>query len=413
MIVSEHKNSVNNSSIVLYSIFFIVIFISDDTFNFGTNGDFTYFIFKYLVYFFLTLYLLMNSNLRFLTVLTKSSLVFYMVVLSVLLTAFFNFDLSGGYVYQIWLFLLGFLIVNFFTPKQFVDVYIKYIYFLSVVSLIVFVIANISTDVFSIFPVQTNTADAIVYNLGVCMVSANHENIRNMGIFREPGVYMIYLNLAIIFELFFKSEINKRNVFVFIITIFTTLSTAAFIALGTIFIAFLFTKSKTRASVKSKRFIIAMALIALGVVVLSGELYSMVFDKIGKDNIADGSSLARGISVLANFNIFLDNFIFGVGIKDYPGSFGKYTLELTGFFMDVGNNTNTITTVLAVYGIFLGCFFIYMLISFAKKASNSILVRNLIFLVLIMFYSNEDLRYSLLSAMMLMWGLTSRKEIDV
>ena len=156
-----------------------------------------------------------------------------------------------------------------------------------------------------------------------------------------------------------------------------------------------------------------MALIALGVVVLSGELYSMVFDKIGKDNIADGSSLARGISVLANFNIFLDNFIFGVGIKDYPGSFGKYTLELTGFFMDVGNNTNTITTVLAVYGIFLGCFFIYMLISFAKRASNSILVRNLIFLVLIMFYSNEDLRYSLLSAMMLMWGLTSRKEIDV
>ena len=133
----------NQSNWIQYVIFFIVIFISDDTFNFGTNGDFTYFIFKYLVYFFFSLYLLMNSNLRFLTVLTKSSLVFYMVVLSVLLTAFFNFDLSGGYVYQIWLFLLGFLIVNFFTPKQFVDVYIKYIYFLSVVSLIVFVIANI------------------------------------------------------------------------------------------------------------------------------------------------------------------------------------------------------------------------------------------------------------------------------
>ncbi len=403
----------NQSNWIQYIIFFIVIFISDDTFNFGTNGDFTYFIFKYLVYFFLTVYLLTNSNLRFLTVLTKSSLVFYLVVLSILLSAFFNFDLSGGYIYQIWLFLLAFLIVNFFTSKQFVDVYIKYIYFLSVVSLIVFVIANFSTDVFRIFPVQTNTADANVYNLGVCMVSVNQEKIRNMGLFREPGVYMIYLNLAIIFELFFKSEINKRNVFVFIITIFTTLSTAAFIALGTIFIAFLFTKSKTKASVKSKGFIIAMALIAFVVVALSGELYSMVFDKIGKDNIADGSSLARGISVLANFNIFLDNFVFGVGIKDYPGSFGKHTLDLTGFFMDVGNNTNTITTILAVYGIFLGCFFIYMLISFAKKMSNSILVRNLIFLVLIMFYSNEDLRYSLLSAMMLMWGLISRKEIEV
>jgi hypothetical protein len=405
------KNAVSNY--ILYIIFFIIIFISDDTFNFGTNENVTYLIVKYIIYFFLTIYLVTNSNLRFLTVLTKSSLIFYSIIISVLITSFFNFNISGGYVYQIWLFLLGILIVNFFTQKQFVDIYLRYIYVLSVISLIVFSLASISLSIFELFPVQSNSAGATMYNLGACIVFADGVYIRNTSIFREPGVFMIYLNIGIMFELFFKSEINKRNLFVFILTIFSTLSTAAFIALGTIFIAYLFTKSTTKSSVKTKRFVIMMIIVAMAAIILSGELYSMVFDKMGKDNIADGSSLARGVSVLANLNIFLDNMIFGVGISDYPASFGKYTLDLVGISMDVGNNTNTITTILAVYGVLFGCVFIYMMISFAKKTSKSIIVRSFIFLVLIMLYSNEELRYSLMSATFLMWGVVSRKKEEV
>jgi len=412
--IKKRDNQIMNQSIwIHYLVFFIVIFISDDTFNFGTNENFAYLIIKYIVYFFLTMYLFANSNLKFLTVLTKSSLLFYSVAFSVLITAFFNFEFSGGYVYQIWLFLLGFLIVNFYSHEKFIDVYLKFIYIFSIISLVVFVIASISLSFFEIFPVHNNSAGSTMYNLGVCIVFADAAFVRNTSIFREPGVFMIYLNIAIIFELFFKSEINKQNLFVFILAIFSTLSTAAFIALGTIFIAYLFTKRTTKSSVKAKGFVIMMMLIAIGAIILSDELYSMVFDKMGKDNIADGSSLARGLSVLANLNIFLDNLIFGVGIRDYPALFGKYTLDLVGISMDVGNNTNTITTILAVYGILFGFIFVYMLISFAKKTSKSIMVRTFIFLVLIMLYSNEDLRYSLMSATFLMWGLTRRKELAV
>lgn len=401
------------SNWILYFVLFIVIFISDDTFNFGTNENVAYLIAKYIVYFFLTIYLLTNSNLKFLTVLTKSSLIFYSIIISVLITSFLNFNISGGYVYQIWLFLLGILIVNFFAQKQFVDIYIRYVYILSVISLVVFLLASISLSIFEMFPVQNNSAGATMYNLGACIVFADGAYVRNTSIFREPGVFMIYLNIGIMFELFFKSEINKRNLLVFILAIFSTLSTAAFIVLGTILIAYLFTKTTTKSSFKTKGFVILMMLMAMVAIVTSGELYSMVFDKMGKDNIADGSSLARGVSVLANFNIFLDNFIFGVGIRDYPASFEKYTLDLVGISMDVGNNTNTITTILAVYGILFGLIFIYMMISFAKKSSNSIMVRTFIFVVLIMLYSNEELRYSLMSASFLMWGLTSRKDEEI
>ena len=251
-----------------------------------------------------------------------------------------------------------------------------------------------------------------MYNLGVAIVFADGSYVRNTSIFREPGVFMIYLNIAILFELFFKNEINKSYLFVFILAIFTTFSTAAFIAVGTIFIAFLFTKSNNKTSIKNKGFIVGLLLIAFIIVLSSGELYNMVFEKVGKDNIGDGSSLARGVSILANFNIFLDNFLFGVGIKNYPFLFSRYTLDLVGISMEVGNNTNTITTILAVYGILFGSLFVYMLISFAKKTSPSFIVRTFILLVLVMLYSNEELRYSLMSATFLMWGLKSREKVE-
>lgn len=401
-----------NYSLKYYVIIFIVIFISDDSYNFGTNENFIYLAIKYIVYLFLTIYLLTNTNLKFLTILTKSSLVFYSVVFSILMTAFFNLELSGGYIYEIWLFLLGFLIVNFYSHQQLIDIYLKVMFTLSVISLFVFTFANISSSFFEIFPVQINSAGATVYNLWVCMVSFENVYVRNMSIFREPGVFMIYLNIAVVFELFFKEKLNKRYLFVFIAAIFTTVSTAAFIALITIFMAYLFTKNKTKSVVSNKGYIILIMFIGILLLLLSGELYSMIFDKVGKDNISDGSSLARGISVVANINIFLDHFIFGGGIKNYPLLFEKSTRDLIGISMDVGNNTNTITTVLAVYGILFGSFFIYMIISFVKKVSNLIIVRFFIFLSMIMFYSNEDLRYSLMSACLLMWGLKSRPVLN-
>jgi hypothetical protein len=407
--VKELNNEIKNSlTLAHYAILLIVIYISDDTFNFGTNENYIYLIIKYIVYFFLTRYLLISSNLKFLTVLSKSLIVFYLIVFFVFMTAFFNLELSGGYIYQIWLFFLGLLIVNFYSYKQFLMTYSKIVYYISLISLIIFVISNISPSFFQIFPAQTNSAGATFYNLGFGIVSFENLYVRNMSFFREPGVFMIYLNIAIIFELFFKESVNKRYLFVFIFAIFSTVSTAAFLILGLILFAYLFTKNRNKAVLNNKILIIGLGIIAVAFILSSAEFYSMIFDKVGKDSIGEGSSLARGISVIANFNIFLENFIFGTGIKSYPLEFSRATLALIGVSLDIGNNTNTITTLFAVYGLFIGCLFIFMLFGFAKKTSNSLIIRTMIFIVLIMFYSNEDLRYSLMSATFLMWGLKEK-----
>ena len=125
----ENKRS-ESVSWIYYFIFFIVIFISDDTFNFGTNENVTYVILKYIVYFILTFYLLIDSRLKIVINLTKQSLFFYMLAFAILVSAAYNLDISGGYVYQIWLFLMGYLIVNYYSQHKFIEVYLKLIYIL-------------------------------------------------------------------------------------------------------------------------------------------------------------------------------------------------------------------------------------------------------------------------------------------
>ena len=139
MIKGLKDKSVNSLKLTHYIILFIIIYISDDTFNFGTNENYAYLLAEYVVYLLLTLYLLSVTNLKFLTILTKSSLVFYLIVFFIIMTSFYNFDVSGGYIYQIWLFFLALLAVNFYSSKQFIYVYLKIVYILSFISLIIFI----------------------------------------------------------------------------------------------------------------------------------------------------------------------------------------------------------------------------------------------------------------------------------
>jgi hypothetical protein len=405
----EYNNRIN--SFIHYAVFFVIIFISDDTFNFGTNENYIFFLVKYIIYFILTLFLLVCFNFKYIKTLTKSSLLLALIGISIVLTSFFNLDFSGGYLYQLWLFILGFLIVFSFSNQNIVDVYLYLVYWLSVVSLLIFIIASFSLSLFEFFPIYYNSQGVGFYNLGIGVVFADGFFIRNTSIFREPGVFMIFLSIAMIFELFFKRNIRKRFFFIFLITILSTLSTAAYFILALILTAYLFDIKKIKAKINIKKYILFIGLFTFLVLFYTVDVYNLVFEKISTDNISEGSSLARTVSVVANLYIFLDNFVFGVGLKSHPALFGNYTLDLVGSYMDTGNNTNTITSILSVYGFLFGSIFIYMLFNFAKKTSNIFIVRLLMFLIFLMLFSNEDMRYSLMSVVLLFMGLKGKEVI--
>lgn len=393
-------------------ILFIVIFISDDTFTFGTNQNFGYILFKYGIYFFLTSYLLVRNKLKIYLIPTKGNLALCAIGISVLLTAVLNFDLTGGYIYQIWLALLAFLITQYIPSRELARIFIKYIYVLSLISIVVFIIANSFPNFLTLFPVYLNANDVEFYNLGICVVFKDIEEVRNTGIFREPGVFMVYLSLAIILELFHQHHVNRKHIIVLIIASVLTFSTAAFIILAVICIAYLF-KSNHKEVLKNK-FLILMAGISIVMAIISiPELYSRVFDKIGKDSVNEGSSLARGASVIVNLKMFSDHPIKGIGITSFPGNFESYSLDMFGIALEVGNNTNTITTIMAVYGVAFSIVFIYLILMSTGKLSKYIIIRFFLFIAFLMMLSNEDLRYSLMTFVILFWGLKSELTKEV
>lgn len=396
----------NRTSINYLLVFFVVIFVSDDTFTFGTNQNIGFILLKYTTYLLLTVFLLFKSRINIFVVPTRANLILLSLIFTIMLTAILNLDLTGGYIYQIWIALLAFLITHYIPPRELVRVFIKYIYVLSCISIIVFIIATRFPFLLSPFPVYANANDVQFYNLGICVVFKDVMEVRNTGIFREPGVFMIYLSVAIIFELFYRETINKRNVIVITVALFLTFSTAAFIILGVIGIAYLF-KKNDKMTLYNKIFIVVVGIVVVFVVLLTPEINARIFDKIGKDSVKDGSSLARGVSVIINLEIFLDNPIKGIGISNFPNAFSMYGLKIFNFEIPSGNNTNTITTILAIYGLIFGLIVFYLLFKLTSKISKKIVINIFLFIAFLMMFSNEDLRYSLMIFVLLFWGLRS------
>lgn len=114
--------------------------------------------------------------------------------------------------------LSGVMIVGVLPIKDFVRYFEKVMFFLAIYSLICFGIANVSTEIVRKFPVMTNIADVEFYCMGLTVFTKysmiDSFFLRNYGVFREPGVYQMFLNFALCCYLFCKTTSEKLNVFI-------------------------------------------------------------------------------------------------------------------------------------------------------------------------------------------------------
>lgn len=191
-------------------IVFVVIVISEDTVLFGTNSNSLYVYVRYAIYLLLYVALLRRnnsfcrytSNLRFYATIFIVSICGIMVI---------NSDYRMGYVLQMLLILLSVEIVSLIQFHRFAILFSRIVYFLSVCSIVVTTLYMFIPSVFVYFPTISNYADVTFYNLYISVVFTSVDVIRNTGIFREPGVFMIYLTFALMLELFFFKKRDIRN----------------------------------------------------------------------------------------------------------------------------------------------------------------------------------------------------------
>ncbi|OYP46500.1 O-antigen ligase family protein, partial [Prevotella sp. P4-119] len=273
--------------------------------------------------------------------------------------------------------------------QEFKVLYTDILFVLATCSLVFHVLNIIYPSLLDVFPIHYNEGG---YPFRFCILSVTttpeFSLIRNWGIFREPGVYIFYLNLGLVFELF-SDRINFKKVICFLIAIVTTLSTAGFIVAAGVISSFLiFSKHANR---KQRWTFFTIILIGTIYVVTSGyfdSIYGMVFGKLFYEN---DSTASRTGSFVTNINMWLQNFgtiILGQGYTFVENEFSKYqSLAIGG-----ENNTNTVFKMLAVHGIVYTSIIYGLTYRFCAKKYGYL--GYLILLFILMLQSNEDLTVS-------------------
>lgn len=403
MTINRYEMCVQDQSKSTYHfiLLLIMIFISDDTITFGPTEDKSLLFVKYVVYLLLLIILPLTIKSPIFSInIFKYPII---IVSTIIISAITNYDITGGYVYQIWVVTLAYFIVNKIDLADFARLFNKIMYLLCIVSLVIFTIANSFSWILSYFPIHENISGTQLINLYLGAVYSKSNDIRNMGIFREPGVYMVYILIGIIFELYYFTLINIKRVFAYILTLVTTFSTAAFIVAVFVVTGYYFNKSKLKS--KYKILITLFILTIFAAVYLNPELYDRVFSKLEVDSASYGSALAREASVIINYQIFSDNILAGAGLNPYVELFESYSAEHYGVLLNANSqSTNTYMSIYATYGLIFGTVVVSGIYSFTKRLSKSTFSHIMLFLSFILLFSNEDMRYSLLFNVMLFYG---------
>lgn len=399
------KNYVqNNISIILV---LIVIFVSDDTITFGSAISNTTLIFKLLIY--LTALLYLASRYLKQLYYPKYSGWLYCCVGMVLLTALVNFDFRAGYIYQIIIIIFAFFITRAVSIEKFILSFCKLIFYLSIFSIILFVVANLFGSLLDIFPAVENSAGVQVTNLYLGSLVRRASDIRNAGIFREPGVFVVYILICVMVELYYKNKINYYVIVVLIIALLTSYSTTGYFTAGLVFTGYFIFDKKSNVS---KIPILILLIFIVLILVLDPYVLERVFSKFSEDSVSYGSTIARIASVFVNYDIFLKYPLFGSGYTNFEElfeyfSFIRYSIPLTAS----GQSTNTFMGILAMHGIFLFSILIYSVYRLSQFMSANKPLQFITFAVLLFLFSGEEMRMSLMFNVWVMYGITSEKPI--
>ena len=295
------------------------------------------------------------------------------LVALVIISKFIHVDNSNYYFSLIMYIFVAFCFYIIIDFESFVDNYIKVLVFLSVYSLIATYSYLIFPSFFSkIFPTFNHFSDAYYeghisfINTIFCniLVPDNGVQFRNFGIFREPGVYQFYLLIALLFELFIKKNSNFKIVGILFITLLSTFSTVGIVlAFITLLYFDIFSKNK---DLKVYLYIVILGIIVFVIFNYFPELDSMLDSSLDKLN-GGGSFDSRLGSLIGNANAWFEKPLFGWGYTE--GVIGQGSLFLRQYTTD---NTNTLFTNLALFGVFYGTIHFFGCLRFGFFCKRSV-----------------------------------------
>jgi hypothetical protein len=319
-------------------------------------------------------------------------------------TIFFNGDFRNGYFVQLLTLLFATLIVKFLDFDLFIKCFSKILFVLSVISLFVLLIANLTPSLLAPFPETVNFGGVSFKNLLVCAVFTETNFLRNISIFREPGVFVIYLLFGIIIEFFYNKILNKKYLIVFLIAVISTVSTSGIGILLLLLVGYMFKVNKF----KIYLFVSTVLILSIISLIALPDFSFLLFSKMDTDSSDYVSTLARLSSFSVPFYIFLNNPVTGVGLSNFVTLYSIYSVELFGVFIDPESaSTNTIINTFAIFGFFYGGLILLSFFKISKRLSKSTFSKIIILVSILLMLSTQEMRYSLFVNVLFMYGLMS------
>lgn len=391
------KNAKQQNKVLM----FLLMFLSEDVMIFSTNMDRRYFWFRNIAVMIITLWLLYtylrNNRMISRNVVLAASL----LILNVILTMSVNQDIDNRFIYNIVIIVLAAMVVSRLTVDEFISSYCNCMKVFAIASLIEYAIFLIAYPITTLAPQVVNLSGARFSNWFLT-ISLNKEfyfvmPYRNWGIYREPGVYMCFLILALIFEMFLMKK-KRSNILLFFATLVTTFSTGGFIV-GALLLLIYVMVSIDKAHINVRRMFVSTILITLVAYFLFKYWDNIDYWVFGKLNQNGGSADARFGAVLSNLALFIRKPLLGHGWVNMANQFSSMQT-----LINTDHNTNTLLLLLSVYGIVTGILMIGGTVLFFYHKRRGVIGIALA-VCWILAISNENLSLNVVIYTLAMYGM--------
>lgn len=392
---------VNTKKIIAYIAIFLLLYI-DSSYCMTVTGTISGTIRIGILFVVAVILFIVNLNKK---LNIKQLLLLLYFIFSAILCIIVNQEDIKNYIILLMALLIGYIFAISLSFDYFIKLYNKIIAFLAIFSLGTFLLSIIYPSLISKFPIiDVRYGTANVHNLFFSVCLSNNAFFRNYGLFWEPGAYQIFLNFALIFEMFFADKMNKNRICIYIITIITTFSTTGYIALIIILLAYAIRYKKIKHKVFILLPIIIFIITILFTKIMPQKYINLVFDKLtgvfSEEASLKYTTKTRINAIIYPLKEFLNSPILGVGYNRFEYVNRNYCDSVA---------TCTPINWFALFGITWGITCVVLYIRIPIRLDISKISKMLLCMALLLIISTESLLRIAFVYTMIFYSISIRK----
>ena len=319
-------------------------------------------------------------------------------------------EIWSGYISVITTMVAAVLLSEVISFCKFVQVFSVVIYWICLISVMFFLLEKFAPHVLNLIPdffviriPRAYGGDSRVFFYTFFQTARDCGYFRNHGIFVEPGMFQIYINIALMFQLFFTERYKFHYIAFYLIGIATCSSTTGLVIAVLIFVVF-FLRIKTWKSKRNLIFVLLLIVVCLilfssdfisETVLFNISKLSQLSDDAGYGVVSSGAERKRALVVA--LKCWLCSPISGAG-----PALSKFVLDEVGKYIIL-----TVTPInwFAIMGLIPGVIFNILLFKFVCKVGRASVEDAFLWAIMLMLISTQSMEMNLFLVFLCFMGV--------